>query len=82
MNEKAMICHDCDGFKWKNINIYSILIVFLCGPMPFLACWIVITPTYIHFQIVNLKPIAIDKLKILLFIINVQGKGTLLKLTN
>jgi hypothetical protein len=30
MNEKTIICHDCDGFKWQNINIYSILIVFLC----------------------------------------------------
>jgi len=37
MNEKVMICHDFHGFKWKNINIYQILIVFLCGLMPFLA---------------------------------------------
>jgi hypothetical protein len=26
--------------------------------MPILARWIVITPTYFHFQVVNLKPIA------------------------
>jgi hypothetical protein len=26
--------------------------------MPFLAYWIVTTPTYFHFQIVNLEPIA------------------------
>jgi hypothetical protein len=23
MNEKSIIYHDCDGFKWQNINIYS-----------------------------------------------------------
>jgi hypothetical protein len=26
MNEKPITCHDCHGFKWQNINIYSILI--------------------------------------------------------
>jgi hypothetical protein len=44
MNEKTVICHDCHGFKWQNINIYLILIVFLCGPMPLLADWIMTTP--------------------------------------
>ncbi len=44
MNEKTITCHDCHGFKWKNINIYPILIVFLCDLMPFLAHWIVTTP--------------------------------------
>jgi len=29
MNKKEIICHDCHGFKWKNINIYPILIIFL-----------------------------------------------------
>jgi hypothetical protein len=43
MNEKAITCHDCYGFKWKNINIYPILTVFLCSPTPFFACWIVTT---------------------------------------
>jgi hypothetical protein len=54
MNEKAITCHDFHGFQWKNINIYSILTVFLCGPMPFLAHWIVITPLciLIRFKIV------------------------------
>ncbi len=34
MNEKTTY-HDCHDFKWKNINIYPILIVFLCNLMPF-----------------------------------------------
>ncbi len=46
MNEKIITCHDCLGFKWQNINIYPILIIFLCDPTPLLACWIVITPIY------------------------------------
>jgi len=46
MNEKAVICHDCHGFKWQNINIYPILIVFLCDSTPFFACWIVTTPIW------------------------------------
>jgi hypothetical protein len=41
MNEKTITCHDHHGFKWQNINILS---VFLYGPTPFLACWIVIAP--------------------------------------
>jgi len=45
MNEKTTTCHDCHGFKWQNINIYPILIVFLCNLTPFLACWIVIIAT-------------------------------------
>jgi hypothetical protein len=44
MNEKEITCHDCHGFKWQNINIYPILIIFLCGLTPLLACWIVTTP--------------------------------------
>jgi len=44
MNEKEIICHDYHGFKWKNINIYPILTIFLCGPMPFLSRWILTTP--------------------------------------
>jgi hypothetical protein len=44
MNEKEIICHDYHGFKWQNINIYPILIIFLCGPMPFLSRWILTTP--------------------------------------
>jgi hypothetical protein len=44
MNEKEITYHDCHGFKWQNINIYPILIIFLCNPMPFLAHWIVTTP--------------------------------------
>jgi hypothetical protein len=44
MNGKTITCHDCHGFKWKNINICPLLIVFLCGPMSFLAHWIVTTP--------------------------------------
>jgi hypothetical protein len=42
MNEK-ITCHNSHGFKWKNINIYSLL-TFFCDPTPFLACWIVIAP--------------------------------------
>ncbi len=37
MNEKVTTCHECHGFKWENINIYLILIVFLCNSTPFLA---------------------------------------------
>jgi hypothetical protein len=37
-NEKVTICHDCHGFKWQNINIYLILIILICGLMPF---WLV-----------------------------------------
>ncbi len=29
MNEKPITYHDCHGFKWLDINIYSIWIVFL-----------------------------------------------------
>jgi len=45
MNEKIITCHDCRGFKWQNINIYPILIIFLWGPTPFLACWIMNAPS-------------------------------------
>jgi hypothetical protein len=44
MTEKTITCQDCHGFKWQNVNIYPILIIFLCGAMPFLAHWIVIAP--------------------------------------
>jgi len=44
MNEKTITCHDCHGFKWQNINIYPILIIFLCDPTPFLVHCIVIVP--------------------------------------
>ncbi len=44
MNEKTIICHDFHGFKWQNINIYQIFIIFLYNPMPFLAHWSVTTP--------------------------------------
>jgi hypothetical protein len=46
VNEKIITCHDCHGFKWKNINIYEILNVFLCNLMPFLIPWIVIAPLF------------------------------------
>jgi hypothetical protein len=46
MNEKNITYNDCHGFKWKNINIYSILIIFLCDLMSFLALWIMTTPTW------------------------------------
>jgi hypothetical protein len=39
-----MTCHDYHGVKWKNINIYQILIVFLCDQTPFLVHWIMIAP--------------------------------------
>jgi len=35
MNEKKKTCHGYHGFKWQNINIYSILIIFLYGLTPF-----------------------------------------------
>jgi hypothetical protein len=41
---KKKNCHDFHGFKWKNINIYQILIIFLYSLMPFLAHWIVTIP--------------------------------------
>jgi hypothetical protein len=40
-------CHDCHGFKSTNINNYSILIIFLCSPMPFSVCWMVIASPYV-----------------------------------
>jgi len=49
VNEKTITCHDCHGFKWKNINIYPILIIFLGNPTPFLICWIVTTPKNLSF---------------------------------
>jgi len=49
MNEKTITCHYYHGCKWQNINIYPILTIFLCGPMPFLACWIVTTPDDDHY---------------------------------
>jgi hypothetical protein len=49
MNEKTITCHDYHGFKWQNINIYPILTIFLCNPMPFLAHWIVTTPCDDHY---------------------------------
>jgi hypothetical protein len=44
MNEKQITCHDCHGFKWQDINIYPILIIFLCSPMPLFVRWIVTIP--------------------------------------
>jgi hypothetical protein len=44
MNGKKKTYHDFHDFRWQNINIYQILIVFLCGPMFFLAHWIVTAP--------------------------------------
>jgi hypothetical protein len=44
MNEKTITCHDCHGFRWQNINIYPILTIFLRGPTPLFARWIVIAP--------------------------------------
>jgi hypothetical protein len=29
VNGKVIICHDCNGFKWQNINIFQILTIFL-----------------------------------------------------
>jgi hypothetical protein len=59
MNEKIITCHDCHGFKWKNINIYPILIAFLYNSMPFLAHCIVSTPivdlTLIKISLLSLK---------------------------
>jgi hypothetical protein len=46
MNKLFFCCHDCHGFKWKNINIYQILTIFICSLMPFFACWIVIAPKH------------------------------------
>jgi len=44
MNEKTITFHDYHGFKWQNINIYPILIIFLYNPTSFLVCWIVTSP--------------------------------------
>jgi hypothetical protein len=53
MNEKVITFHDCHGFKWKNINIYPILIIFLCNLTPFLAHWIVTTPKCVFTWLKN-----------------------------
>ncbi len=42
---KNITYNDCHGFKWKNININSILIIFLYDLMSFLAVWIMTMPT-------------------------------------
>jgi hypothetical protein len=39
MNEIIIIFHDYHGFKWKNINIYPILIVFFVILRPF---WLIV----------------------------------------
>ncbi len=44
MNEKVIPYHYFHGFKWQNINIYPILIIFLYNLMLLLTCWIMITP--------------------------------------
>jgi hypothetical protein len=44
MNDKIITCHDCHGFKWKNINAYPILTICLCDSTHFLVHWIVTTP--------------------------------------
>jgi hypothetical protein len=51
MNEKVITCHDFHGFTWKNINIYLILTIFLCGPMPFLVHWIMIAHVSIWIKL-------------------------------
>jgi hypothetical protein len=43
MNEKITTCHDCHGFKWKNVNNFPIIIIFIYNLTPFLALWIVTT---------------------------------------
>jgi hypothetical protein len=45
MNEKVITYHDGHGLKWKIINIYPILTIFLCCLMPFMARSIVIKPS-------------------------------------
>jgi len=45
-NEYVTNCDDYIGFKWKSINISLVLIVFVCNPTPFLACWVVIAPPW------------------------------------
>jgi hypothetical protein len=49
IKEKTITYHDYYGFKWQNINIYPILTIFLCNPMPLLALWIVTTPYDDHY---------------------------------
>jgi hypothetical protein len=55
MTEKITICHDCHDFKYKNINIYSILTFFGGDPTFFLARWIVIAP-FIWIVIIATNP--------------------------
>ncbi len=54
MNKKTITSHDCHGFKWQNINIYLIYLVFLCNLTPFLVHWIVTTPNVVSFLIIIL----------------------------
>jgi len=46
MNEKTTIRHESHGSKWKNINIYPILIVFLYKSTP-----ILVRCDYTHLQV-------------------------------
>ncbi len=44
MNEKGPTCHDWHGFKWQNMNISSILIIFRAYLTSFLVHFIMTAP--------------------------------------
>ncbi len=44
MNEKGPASHDCHGFKWNNINIFPILIIFKAHLTSFLVHFIANVP--------------------------------------
>jgi hypothetical protein len=44
MNEKKKLAMIAMALNGKYITIYQILTIFLCGPTPFLARWIVTIP--------------------------------------
>jgi hypothetical protein len=44
VNEKAITCHDCHGFKWH--KYLSNIEFFLCGLAFFWDCWIANAPRW------------------------------------
>jgi len=65
MNEKKT-CHYFHGFKWQNINIYPILIIFLYDLTFYFSCWIMSTP---NFRVINFNNFIIIILNIYIVII-------------
>jgi hypothetical protein len=54
VNEKrTLTCHDYHGFKWKNINIYPILIVFFVMLCSFWFIGLLLHPVIKPYAIIS-----------------------------